>query len=188
MMKREGLSLLIILILLLVTTDLKAAPGDYNFHFSVGPSLGLKGVDDTFRLAATFDYELDRYFGFDLTALAGFGKSESDIAFILIPSLKYDLIQFGQFRSNEPPRDVAPRPTRPTPTFGAWSVFAGAGFHFFNQAEDSGLALRLGTGLRLPLKNRWEFLSSANFFLTPFHSGSETPMTFDWLIGLGRRF
>lgn len=139
-----------------------ATPGEYALHAKVGPSFEIQDSDNTFKLGGEFDYELGFGLGFNLSANFGIGPSP---IVELIPAFKYDVVYFVP---------------------GTLFVIAGAGWQL-TDGTDSALAVRVGSGLRLPLKKPLEFITDINLiFGTAAPNG--TPITFDWLTGLGVRY
>jgi len=62
---------------------------------------------------------------------------------------------------------------------------AGGGFETFG--KDTAFGLRIGPGIVLPLGARYEVMSDFTFNLTPVGTAG-TPITLDWMIGLGLKF
>jgi hypothetical protein len=139
-----------------------ATPGEYALHVKLGPSFEIDDSDNRFKIGGEFDYELGFGFGFNLSSNIGIG---SEALFQLIPAVKYDMVYFIP---------------------GTLFALAGAGYEVTDWNEQA-LAMRFGTGLRLPLKKPWEFITDINLFFTP--SGPPgNPVTFDWLTGVGVRY
>lgn len=155
--------LLLMLITFIATTGAASAtPGEYALHAKLGPSFEIQDSENALKVGGEFDYELGFGFGFNLSA--NFGISQTPL-FQLIPAIKYDVVYFIP---------------------GTMFVIAGAGYELYDY-DGQALGLRFGTGLRLPLKKPFEFITDINIFVTP--SGvSGTPTTFDWLTGFGVRY
>ncbi len=137
-------------------------PGEYALHVKIGPSFEVQDSQNSFKVGGEFDYELGYGFGFNLATQVGISD---DPLFQLIPAVKYNLVYFV-----------------PATLY----MLAGAGLELYN-FEDQALGVRLGSGIVLPMRKPWEFITDVNFFFTP--SGVPgNPITFDWLIGIGMRY
>jgi hypothetical protein len=84
--------------------------------------------------------------------------------FDLVPSLRVDYLYLG-----------------PAYLYG----IVGAGLGILK--NDAALDLRVGTGITLPMGERFEFNTDLNFFFVPAGTPG-TPVTLDWFIGFGARF
>ena len=138
-----------------------ADAGEATGRLLVGPSLNIDGWENQFRLGGDFNYDLGHQIQFDLLALAGIS---SEFRFQLIPSLGYNFIRDANWK---------------------WTLLAGAGYGVFN--TESGIDVRLATGLEFPLADQWGIYTDANLFMTAAGTPG-TPLTFDWLVGLSYAF
>lgn len=152
----------ILFIALLLPSMAAATPGEYAFHAKIGPSFEIQDSDNSLKLGGEFDYELGFGFGFNLSSHFAF---RSDFLFQLIPAIKYDVLYFIP---------------------GTLFLIGGAGYELYD-FDQQALGMRFGTGMRLPLKKPYEFITDINFFVTP-NGLPGTPVTFDWLTGFGVRF
>lgn len=147
--------------LLLFLASASAGPGDYYLRLKGGPSFELNDWKDQARLGGEFEYDLGYGMGFNQAAF--FGISDT-FRFDLIPSFRYTYLYVG-----------------PGSLYGLFGVGVG----FFD--KDAALDLRMGTGISLPLGDKFEFNSDVNLFVAPMGMPS-TPVTLDWFIGFGVRF
>ena len=147
--------------ILLMFTPAWAGPGDYSLRVKGGPSFELQDWETQGRVGGEFDYDFGYAMGFNL--MAYFGISDS-FRFDLIPSFRYDYLYLG-----------------PAALYGV----AGIGYSILD--KDSGLGMRAGTGITLPLGKQFEFNTDINFMFTPVGTPG-TPITVDWLIGIGYKY
>ena len=92
-----------------------------------------------------------------------FGVS-NEFRFQMIPGLRFDYLYAG-----------------PASFYGVGGVGYG------RIAENNTLDLRAGTGISLPIGDRYEINSDANFFFSPAGTPG-TPITFEWLLAFGYKF
>ena len=140
-----------------------ATPGEYAFNIKLAPSFELKDSTNRFKVGGDFDYQLGYGIGFNIFTSVGFGSGDS--LFQLMPGIRYDVLFL-----------------LPATLF----VIGGAGYEA-HEFDDQALAIRMGTGLELPLKKPWQFITNLDMFITA-NGVQGTPVTLDWFIGLGLRY
>ncbi len=150
----------LVLVGLLATSAAVAGPGDYSLRVKGGPAFNLQDWENQFRLGGEFDYDFGFHLGFNLAALMGFSDT---FRFDLIPSVRYDYLYIG-----------------PASLYGLFGI----GYAALD--GQNALDMRFGTGLTLPLGDRFEFNTDIDLFLTPAGTPG-TPTTLEWLIGFGTR-
>jgi len=159
-MKKLAICLPFILILLF-SFNSYAVPGDYTLRFKVGPSFAVTDYENQIKIGGEFDYDLGFGWGVGLEALLGI---KSNLRFQLMPHVRFNWLYVG-----------------PAVLF----LKAGGGFETFG--KDTAFGLRIGPGIVLPLGARYEVMSDFTFNLTPVGTAG-TPITLDWMIGLGLKF
>jgi hypothetical protein len=138
-----------------------AGPGDYTLTALGGPSFNLKDWHNQARIGGQFDYDLGYSMGFGMMAL--FGVSDK-FRFQLMPLFRYEYLYLG-----------------PAALYGIF----GAGYGVYD--KENAFDLRFGTGIALPLGDRFVFNTDANLNVSPVGLPG-TVVTLDWLIGFGLRF
>lgn len=138
-----------------------AAPGDYTLTALGGPSFSIKDWHTQARIGGQFDYDLGYSMGFGMMAL--FGVSDK-FRFTLMPLFRYEYFYLG-----------------PATVYGVF----GAGYGVYE--KENALDVRFGTGISMPLGERFFFNTDANLIVAPVGL-PETVVTLDWLIGFGLRF
>ncbi|MFH1017591.1 MAG: hypothetical protein V1798_05330 [Pseudomonadota bacterium] len=148
-------------VLILFSVQAFAGPGSYSLRAKGGPSFNLKDSRTLARVGGEFDYDFGYSIGFNLMAMFGIGKT---FRFDLIPSFRYDYLFLGP---------------------ASMYVLGGVGYTVFD--KQSGLGMRLGIGITMPLGDRFEFNTDVNLFLVPVGTPG-TPVNLDWLMGFGVHF
>lgn len=154
-------SLLLLSMVLLAPLSASAGPGDYSLTAIGGPSFTIKDWHSQGRLGGEFDYDLGYGMGFGLGAL--FGISDK-FRFGMMPLFRYEFFYLG-----------------PAALYGVF----GAGYGVYD--KKNAMDIRFGTGIMLPLGDRFIFKTDGNLFVSPVGLG-RTVVTMDWLIGFGVRF
>ena len=160
-MKKLALIGLSFLLVLIFSSSSFAAPGDYTLRFKGGPAFAIKNYENQFKFGGAFDYDLGFGWGVGLEALLGI---KSDFKFQLMPHVRFTWLYIG-----------------PAELF----LMAGVGYEAYE--SDSALGMKFGPGIVLPLGHRYEIMSDFTFNMTPVGTPG-TPITLDWMIGIGFRF
>ncbi|MFH1263530.1 MAG: hypothetical protein V1495_08855 [Pseudomonadota bacterium] len=138
-----------------------AGPGDYSLGVEGGPSFNLKNWHNQVRVGGEFNYDLGYRMGFGLMALFGASK---EFRFQMMPQFRYDVVYLG-----------------PAAIYGLF----GAGYGVYD--KQNALDLRLGSGIVLPLGDRYELNTGVSLFISPV-GPPRTVVTLDWLTAFSLRF
>ena len=138
-----------------------AGPSDFSLRVKAGPSFNLDDWENQARIGGEFDYDFGYSLGFNLSAQ--FGISDT-FRFDLIPAVRYDYLYIG-----------------PAAFYGLF----GMGYGVYS--KENALSIRFGTGITLPLGERFEFNTDVNLYMAAAGTPG-TPVTLDWLIAFGTRF
>jgi hypothetical protein len=154
-------SVVLLSFVVLASPPATAGPGDYNLSVLGGPSFNLKDWHNQARLGGEFNYDLGYSMGFGMMALFGASK---EFRFQLMPLFRYDYLYLG-----------------PAALYGVF----GAGYGVYD--KKNAFDMRFGTGITLPLGDRFVFNTDVNMFVAPAGLPT-TVVTLDWLIGFGLKF
>lgn len=141
------------------TSSAFANAGNYTLRLLAGPSFNSNDWTDQVKFGGEFSYDLGYSLNIGLLSTIGVGGSK--FKFDLIPGFGYDFLYIGP---------------------AAFHALAGLGYGVYD--KDSGLDVRLSTGVSLPLGDFWEAYSDINYIFCPVGTPG-TPATFDWMLGFG---
>lgn len=161
MKTRRLLFLVLFFISISSFATVSGSPGDYTLQAKMGPGFNLQDWQNQLRFGGEFDYDLGYSMGLGMLGLFGVGE---DFRMQLIPSFKKDLLLVG-----------------PASFFGV----VGLGYAKYNTVD--ALDMRIGTGVTLPLGEKYVVGSDLNLFMTPIGTPG-FPVTVDWLISFGLKF
>ena len=136
-------------------------PGDYSLRALIGPGFNIEDWEDQFRFGGKFDYDLGYNMRIDFVALVGVGN---EFRFQMIPGFRYNYLYIG---------------------LASFYALGGAGLG--HMLGENTLDFRFATGLNLPLGETMEAHSHVSMYISTLGIDN-TPVSLDWMIGIGKRF